>query len=49
MKADTAIDLVDRVLRACGGGRMLVIGAAAAPVVRAFRRRAVDAVTGTFE
>ncbi len=28
---------------------MLVIGAAAAPLVRAFRRRAVDAVTGTLD
>lgn len=49
MKPDCAIDLVDRVLGACGGGRVLVIGNHAPQVVRAFRRRAVDAVPGALD
>jgi SAM-dependent methyltransferase len=49
MTADTAIDLVDKVLRTCGGGRTMVIGSAAPVLVRAFRRRAVDAIAGALD
>ncbi len=49
MQADSAIELAERVLSSCGGGRFLVIGAAAQPLVRALRRRAVEAVTGALD
>lgn len=49
MHSDSAIELADRVLATCGGGRFLVIGAAAAPVVRALRRRAVEVATTTLD
>src|SRR5689334_14919026 len=49
MKADTASAWVDRIIATCGGGRVLVIGGDAVPVIRAFRRRAVDAAAGSLE
>jgi 2-polyprenyl-3-methyl-5-hydroxy-6-metoxy-1,4-benzoquinol methylase len=49
MQSDSAIELAERVLGTCGGGRFLVVGTAGQPVVRALRRRAVEATAGTFE
>lgn len=49
MQADSAIELAERVLGTCGGGRFLVIGASAQPVVRALRRRAVEATAGSLD
>lgn len=49
MEAELANSLVERLLFACGGGRVLVIGATSGSVLRAFRRRAVDAISGSLD
>lgn len=41
---DAALDFVDRILAACGGGRYLIVGTDVTTKVRAFRWRGVEAV-----
>jgi len=44
---DAALAQVDRLIAACGGGRVAVIGDDVAAMVKAFRRRGVDAAEGS--
>jgi SAM-dependent methyltransferase len=46
---EAALESVDRLIAACGGGRVTVIGAGVSGMVRAFRRRGVDAAEGTLD
>jgi 2-polyprenyl-3-methyl-5-hydroxy-6-metoxy-1,4-benzoquinol methylase len=48
-RTDAALAGVDRLIAACGGGRVTVIGNDAWPTVRAFRRRGADAGEGTLD
>ncbi len=46
---EAALERVDRLIATCGGGRVMVIGTDVAAMVRAFRRRGVDAAGGTLD
>jgi 2-polyprenyl-3-methyl-5-hydroxy-6-metoxy-1,4-benzoquinol methylase len=48
-RTDAALAGVDRLIAACGGGRVTVLGADVSSTVRAFRRRGVDAAEGTLD
>lgn len=48
-RTDAALSGVDRLIAACGGGRVTVIGRDVQSTVRAFRRRGVDAAEGTLD
>ncbi|MGE0863299.1 MAG: methyltransferase domain-containing protein [Vicinamibacterales bacterium] len=48
-RTEAALEHVDRLIAACGGGRVMVIGTDVSSTVRAFRRRGVDAAEGTLD
>jgi len=48
-RTEAALDSVDRMIAACGGGRVTVIGTEVSALVRAFRRRGVDAAEGALD
>jgi len=48
-KTETALEHVDRLIATCGGGRVTVIGADVSFLVKAFRRRGVDAAEGALD